>query len=72
MLRDGKGVEQDYQEALKWFLKAGEKGNGRASFQAGYFFEQGLGTSPNKYEARYWYQKALNQGVEEAKEKLKN
>lgn len=51
-------------------LKAGAQGYPRASFQLG-ILRKGYGTEPNLYEARFWYEKALEQGIEQAESALK-
>lgn len=63
-----------YQEALEWFMKAGEQGQGWASYLAGEMYEKGEGVSRDKKQAIYWYgesAKTNNFYAGKAKEALK-
>ena len=64
--RYGRGVEQDYQEALGWFLKSALQGNASAEAQLGDMHLFGLGTEKNNDEAFSWYLKAAEHGNAEA------
>jgi TPR repeat protein len=52
-------VPHDYQQALKWFRKAAEQGNGEAEFNIGYMYQEGLGVPASVDQAAEWYTKAV-------------
>ncbi|MBP3536554.1 MAG: sel1 repeat family protein [Muribaculaceae bacterium] len=58
----GTGVGQDYREAMKWYKRASELGNGIASNNIGVLYEYGSGVSTDLSKAKYWYEKAIVQG----------
>src|SRR5208283_752417 len=43
MYEHGKGVPQDYSEALKWYRKAAEQGNAIGQAYLGVMYDQGKG-----------------------------
>jgi uncharacterized protein len=59
---DGRGVPQDYAEAMKWYRKAADKGNARAQFNLGFMYYDGKGVPQNYAEAMKWFRKAADQG----------
>ena len=58
----GIGIEQDYQEAMKWYREAAVKEYAAAQSQIGWMYQQGLGVEQNYAEALKWYIKAAEQG----------
>ena len=71
LFEHGKGVEQDYKEAVKWYRKAAEHGNFIAMQLLGSMFEQGKGIEQDYEEAVKWYKKAAEKGhPDEPKEAL--
>jgi uncharacterized protein len=66
----GKGVDQDFFEAFKWFLKAAEQGHARAQFELGLLYENGHGVEQNKEVALQWFLKAAEQGDADAQYEL--
>ena len=58
----GRGVPQDYKEALVWLRKAAEQGNSDAQFGLGVMYDNGLGVPQDDKEAVVWYRKAAEQG----------
>jgi putative methionine-R-sulfoxide reductase with GAF domain len=50
----GDGVEQDYHEALDWFLKSAESGDMRASAKIAGCFWAGRGTPQDYSKAYFW------------------
>jgi len=62
MYETGRGVERDYGEAMRWFLKAAEQGDDYSQSHIGYFYEQGLGVARDARLAAEWYAKAADQG----------
>ena len=59
----GKGVPQDYKEAVKWYLKAAEQGNAIGQFNLGVMYEHGKGVPQDYEEALNWYRKAAEQAT---------
>lgn len=59
----GEQVQQSYKEALRWYLKAAEKGHERAAFNAGYMYMNGEGTDVSIEDALYWYNRAAEAGL---------
>jgi hypothetical protein len=43
----GKGVKQDYTQALKWYQKAAEQGDVYGQVNLGFFYCEGLGVEQN-------------------------
>ena len=62
----GKGVPQDYAEAVKWFRKAAEQGFADAQFILGVMYTNGEGVPKDDAEAVKWYRKAAEQGNADA------
>lgn len=62
----GQGVQQDYAEAAKWYLKAAENGDADSELNLGYIYQTGSGVKKNEKEAAKWLEKAAEQGVMEA------
>ncbi|KQC10226.1 MAG: hypothetical protein APR62_12490 [Smithella sp. SDB] len=54
----GKGVSQNYVEALKWLLKAAEQGHVEAYYTLGCMYEEGKGVARDLAEAAKWFRKA--------------
>lgn len=72
MYGSGKGVDRDYKEARKWFLKAAEQGDARSQYNYGIFYYAGLGVDINYKEASKWFQKSAEQGYTKAQFNLGN
>jgi hypothetical protein len=70
MYFEGKGVTQDYAEALRWYRKAAEQGHIKAQFCLGEMYLRGQGTTEDQAEARQWIQKAAKQNDEKAEAAL--
>ena len=71
----GRGVMENYEEAIKWFLKAAEKGHTQAQYTLGSCYENGQygsgqSTGTNPAEALKWYRKAVEQGNADAESAL--
>lgn len=58
---NGKGVEQSFEEAVKWYRKAAEQGNMVAYAQLGQCYENGKGVEQSRTEAMRWYRKGVDQ-----------
>ncbi|KAK3824270.1 MAG: hypothetical protein J3R72DRAFT_528799 [Linnemannia gamsii] len=62
MYKDGRGVYQDYQAAMDWYLKAAEQGLITAQYKVGWLYDDGLGVPQDYSTAMDWYLKAARQG----------
>ena len=60
---NGRGVNTDYIEAVKWYKKAAEQGivAGQCRLGDAYYYGQ-MDLTENKSEAVKWYRKAAEQG----------
>jgi uncharacterized protein len=67
----GQGVEQDFQQSLKWYLKAAEQGDAQAQSKLGVMFGNGHGIPQDIVQAHKWYSLAALAGNEDAKENRK-
>ena len=54
----GEGVNQDYQQALKWCYLAGKQGNVNAQANLGLMYGQGKGIAQDYQQAVKWYRLA--------------
>jgi len=60
---EGAGVvEQDYAEALRWWLRAAEQGDAAAQSSVGFIYAEGEVVAQDDAEARRWWLKAAEQG----------
>ena len=62
MYEFGRGVGQDYTEAMDWYIKAANKDHAQAQYAIGLLYEHGRGVVPNASTVAEWYTKAANQG----------
>jgi TPR repeat protein len=62
MYANGRGVEQDHAEAVKWYRKAAEQGHADAQNNLGFCYEKGWGVEQDYAEAVKWYRKAADHG----------
>ena len=58
----GRGVEQDYTQAVQWWSKAAEQGLADAHNNLGICYENGEGVEQDYTQAAHWYRKAAEQG----------
>lgn len=71
MYLEGKGVTQDYKEAVRWFGLAANQGNAEAqSFLGSIFHDGGKGVPQDYREAVKWYRLAAQQGHADSQEAL--
>ena len=63
---NGESIEQNYGEAVRWYLLAAEQGGVFAQAQLGLFFYNGLGAAQDYAEAVRWYRAAAEQGYADA------
>jgi len=62
----GRGVTQNYAEALKWYRLAANQGYADAQKELGHMYVVGHGMPENDAEAAKWFRKAAEQGNENA------
>ena len=68
----GQGIQQDCNKALELYQLAEKEGLSSAQYNIGMLYEEGCGDVQKNYAAAIkWYKKAANNGMLEAKEKLK-
>ncbi len=72
MYSKGQGVEHDYKEAAKWYHRAAEEEHAQAQAMLGSMYSKGQGVEQDYKEAVKWYRKAADNGVDYAKEALRN
>jgi TPR repeat protein len=70
MFYQGRGVEQNYAEAVRWFRRAADQGNLEAQLSLATMYYQGRGVEENYAEAVKWYCFAAAQGDGEAQHSL--
>ena len=68
----GKGMPQDYAEAMGWARKAADQGDARAQYDVGYLYQHGQGVTQDSAEAVRWFRKAADQGEARAECSLGN
>lgn len=69
---NGQSVEQDYQQAAKWFRLAADNHYAPAQFNLAIMYKLGQGVDQNHAESIKWLQLAANQGYAEAQSNLGN
>ncbi|KAF9545317.1 hypothetical protein EC957_011071 [Mortierella hygrophila] len=72
MYNDGKGVAQDYQAAMDWYLKAAEQGDAAGQLRVGVLYDEGFGVPKDCSIAMVWYLKAAQQGYASAQFNIGN
>jgi hypothetical protein len=58
----GRGVQQSYPEAAKWYQMAADHGDGKAQNNLGSFYQYGLGVATNYSQALALYKQSAAQG----------
>ncbi len=61
MYEQGRGVAQNYREAMKWFRLAAIQGNASAQSNLGVMYYKGQGIAQDYVEAMKWYRMAAEQ-----------
>ncbi|KAG0275710.1 hypothetical protein BGZ95_008458, partial [Linnemannia exigua] len=61
MYKDGRGVHQDYEAAMDWYLKAAEQGLASAQVNVGDMYDYGRGVPQDFTKAMEWFRKAAAQ-----------
>jgi uncharacterized protein len=62
----GKGVDQNLEKALDWFLKCAQKDDAKAKYYVGVMYLNGHGTEVDMEKAADWFMKSANQGDADA------
>jgi hypothetical protein len=70
MYYHGKGVPQDYAEAVLWYSKGADQGNAKAQYGLGFMYYQGKGVQQDYAEAARWFRKAVDQDDARAQDGL--
>ena len=70
MYGDGRGVKQDYFEAVKWYRQAAEQGHADAQANLGSAYTAGRGVRQDYTEAVKWFKKAAENGSKDGQFKL--
>lgn len=70
MYAAGHGVEQNYQEAYKWFSRAAKHGRPDAQYKLGVMYDEGIGVEQDYNKAGKYYSKAARYGYPLAQYKL--
>jgi TPR repeat protein len=58
----GKGVKQDYAQAVALYRKAADQGDAKAQYGVGFMYDEGKGVSRDYGQAVAWYRKAADEG----------
>ncbi len=70
MYKNGRGVFQDYEQAVYWYSKAAKQGNADAQLNLGNRYADGQGVLQDYKQAGHWYRKAAKQGYADAQYNL--
>jgi len=63
---NGKGVPQDYSEAMIWFQRAAEQGHPVAKLYLGVIYAEGRGVPQDYVRAHMWFSLSTAQGEQRA------
>ena len=66
MYNDGRGVTQDYKQAVKLYRKAAEQGYASAQYNLALRYDNGQGVTQDYKQAVKWYRKSAEQGHADA------
>lgn len=61
-LAEGKGTNQNFADALKWYQRSAAKGFAQAQYRLGTLYERGLGVTKDFERAKVWYGRAADKG----------
>jgi localization factor PodJL len=61
-LAEGKGTNQNFKDAAKWYQRSASQGFAQAQYRLGTLYERGLGLKPDLARAADWYKRAAEQG----------
>ncbi len=66
MYGEGKGVPEDYKQAIIWYTKAAEQGFASAQAMIGFMYVQGKGVPQDYVKAHMWLNLSAASGDENA------
>lgn len=61
-LAEGRGINQDFTQAIVWYQRSAQKGFAPAQYRLGTLFERGIGVKADLPRAKIWYARAAEQG----------
>ena len=61
-LAEGKGTDQSFKDAAKWYQRSATRGFVQAQYRLGTLYERGLGMKADQARAEDWYKRAADQG----------
>jgi localization factor PodJL len=61
-LAEGKGTDQNFKEAIRWYQRSATQGFAQAQYRLGTLYERGLGVPVDVARAKSWYQRAAEHG----------
>jgi len=61
-IAEGKGPDQNFKQAAKWYQRSASKGFAQAQYRLGTLYERGLGVKADEPRAKEWYARAAEQG----------
>ena len=68
MYEKGRGVPQDYKEAVKWYRLSAEQGHAFARSNLGQMYLKGLGVPQDYVSAHVWFNLSSSNGVKNGTE----
>ena len=71
MYLHGRGVAQNYAEALRWSRRSADQDNLGGQHNLGFMYENGYGVPLDLERAIYWYKKAVDGGSSRARNDLR-
>ena len=69
-LAEGKGTDQNFKDAAKWYQRSAAQGFAQAQYRLGTLYERGLGLKAEQARAEDWYKRAADQGNTKAMHNL--
>ena len=66
----GRGIDEDDEEAIRWYLKAAEQGLDKAEYKMGLCYLDGVGVAKDEAQATSWLRKAADKGYPPAQYQL--
>ena len=64
MYDNGRGVRQDYAQAMQWYRQAAEQGDAHAQLALGLRYATGQGVRQDIVIAKEWVGKACDNGIQ--------
>jgi localization factor PodJL len=61
-MAEGRGVNQDFNQAIIWYQRSAQKGFAPAQYRLGTLYERGIGIKADLPRAKIWYARAAEQG----------